>query len=142
MRFNQLLTYTIDIADDLLDCHVPKLIIQPIVENSIMHGAQNVEHININITGRKVENDVEFIVQDNGVGISPEHLHVIRDQLSDENTQPECIGLYNAHRVLKLLYGEAYGLDIESELGKGTKITIKMPLKGGEQDVQSLTRGR
>lgn len=142
MRFNQHLTYSIDIADDLLDCRVPKLIIQPIVENSIVHGAQNVEHININITGRRVENDVEFIVQDNGVGITPEHLNVILDQLSDENTQPECIGLYNAHRVLKLLYGEAYGLGIESKPGKGTKITIRMPLKGGEQDVQGLTRGR
>ncbi len=140
MRFNQHLTYTVDISDDLLDCRVPKLIIQPIVENSIAHGAQNVDHINIDITGRMAGGDAELIVRDNGAGIPAERLKVIRKQLEDENTQPGCIGLYNAHRVLKLLYGNAYGLNIDSEPGKGTAVTIRMPLKRGDRDVQGIAR--
>lgn len=135
MRYNKRLTYSIAIGEELLDYKVPKLIIQPIVENCISHGAENVECIDIHIAGRMSGDVMEITVADNGAGMEEEKLNRIKAQLSREDIQPEHIGLYNAHRALKLLYGEDYGLQIESQIQKGTKVTIRIPVESGEANV-------
>lgn len=135
MRFNKRLNYNIDVDDSLKDCKVPKLILQPIVENSIKHGIENTKNLDIHIIVKQVKDDLVIIVEDNGQGITEERLIYLKDILEDDNAMPDHIGLYNAHRIIKLLYGDGYGLNIDSEYGIGTKIVLKIPLIGDERNV-------
>lgn len=134
MRYNRRLTYSIDIPDELLECKVPKLVIQPIVENSLKHGMQNVESIHVQIAVF-IEGDQLIIrVEDNGTGIEPEILEELVKDLEREDVYKEHIGMYNSHRVIRLLYGPPYGLKIESNYGKGTRVDIILPFNKGNED--------
>ena len=127
MRYNRRLNYHIDIPEELFDCKVPKLLLQPVVENSLVHGMKDIRSITINITGRLDGGDLVLSVEDNGSGISEERLTALREGLEQEDTYREHIGLYNSHRVVRLLYGPDYGLTIESTPGKGTQVRVKLP---------------
>lgn len=134
MRYNKRLSYNIHIDDSIVNCKVPKLILQPIIENSVKHGIENTEHLAIHISIGKVAGNIEIVVEDNGQGIEEERLVFLRRILEDDNAMPEHIGLYNVHRILKLLYGDSYGLTIESKYGIGTKVILKIPIIGDEID--------
>ena len=131
MRYNRRLTYSIDIPKELLDCEVPKLVIQPIVENSLKHGMKNVDSIHVKITAFIEDDCFKLIVQDNGTGIESEILDRLIEDLEKEDVSKEHIGMYNSHRVVRLLYGSPYGLKIESTYGKGTLVTIILPINKG-----------
>lgn len=136
MRFNKRLNYNIVVEDSFKDYKVPKLILQPIVENSIKHGIENTKSLNIDVIVRKIDDrDIEIVVEDNGQGIREDKLIYLRELLRDDTAMPEHIGLYNAHRIIRLLYGDSYGLTIHSKYGVGTKIILRMPLIGDERDV-------
>ncbi|MBG9791131.1 hypothetical protein ABD76_00715 [Paenibacillus dendritiformis] len=66
MRFNTRLDYEVDIDPDLLEYKLPKLLVQPIIENSIKHGLEHTKHLWIRIAIRKARNDIEIVVEDNG----------------------------------------------------------------------------
>jgi len=135
MRYNRRLTYSIEIPEDLIECRIPKLVIQPIVENALKHGMKNVETINVNISA-SLENDHLIIsVQDNGSGIEPEILDELIKDLEREDVYKEHIGMYNSHRVVRLLYGPPYGLKIESTYGKGTLVKIILPINKENDNV-------
>ena len=88
---------------------------------------KDIRSITINITGRLDGGDLVLSVEDNGSGISEERLTALREGLEQEDTYREHIGLYNSHRVVRLLYGPDYGLTIESTPGKGTQVRVKLP---------------
>ena len=123
LRYNRRLTYSIDIPDELQECLIPKLLLQPIVENSLTHGLVDVIHITIRAECRA---DMLIIsVEDNGKGIDSQNLQLLRESLEKDSIYKEHIGLYNSHRVIKLLYGNRYGLEINS--CHGTLITVRLP---------------
>jgi len=128
MRYNRRLTYSIDIPEELMECKIPKLVIQPIVENSLKHGMKNVESINVKISASIEQDNLRIRVQDNGSGIEPEILEELIKDLEREDVYKEHIGMYNSHRVVRLLYGPPYGLKIESIYGKGTLVDIILPI--------------
>lgn len=135
MRYNQRLSYHIDIEESLLQCQIPKLLIQPIIENSVVHGLENTRKLTLQITGRAFANYFELCVEDDGPGMSAQQLATLRTLFNDENATPKRIGLYNVHRSTQLLYGKEYGLHLESNYGQGTKVILKIPLDWEEQDV-------
>lgn len=136
MRYNQRLAYNIDIEASLLQCKIPKLLIQPIVENSIVHGLENSRKLLIQITGRALEDHFALCVEDDGPGMSEEQLNALRALFDDENAMPKRIGLYNVHRAAQLLYGKDFGLTIDSSIGKGMRVVLKLPLVlEGDADV-------
>ncbi len=130
MRFKDRLNYEIRVDQDLLNISIPKLIIQPIVENSIKYGMESTKNLNIEIRGIKKDQTCEIIIKDNGPGMDEATLNEINTLLEKENLNTAHIGLYNTNRILKLNYGPAFGLKINSELGKGTKVRINLPLNG------------
>lgn len=134
MRYNRRLTYSIDIPEELMECKVPKLVIQPIVENALKHGMKNVETINVNITASVENENLRLSVEDNGSGIEPEILNELIKDLEREDVYKEHIGMYNSHRVIRLLYGPPYGLKIESTYGKGTVVNIILPINRGDDN--------
>lgn len=135
MRHNQRLEYIIDIDEAILACKVPKLLIQPIVENSIIHGLEKSKKITIRIIGRAMDNQLVLCVEDDGPGLDQAQLATLQALLNDENAMPERIGLYNVHRVVQLLYGQEYGLALESAQGKGMRVLLKIPAILEDNDV-------
>ena len=130
LRYNRRLTYSIDIPEELQECLIPKLLLQPIVENSLNHGLVDVIHIKIKA---ECKDDILIIsVEDDGKGIDSNKLNKLRDSLEKDSIYKEHIGLYNANRVIKLLYGNRYGLEIDS--CQGTVVNIRLPFMLGSED--------
>ena len=123
-------TIVCDIPDHLLRQPIPKLSLQPLVENSVTHGfAGYCDDGVISIRAYIDGNACFIIVQDNGIGMEPEEVERLQAVLK----LPACpkehrhFGLYNIHRRITQNYGEKYGLTIESELSEYTRITVRLP---------------
>lgn len=127
MRYNRRLNYHIDIPEELMGCKIPKLLLQPVVENSLVHGMKNIHSITINISAWKENGQLNLCVEDNGSGIREDKLKELRKGLEQEDVYREHIGLYNSHRVVRLLYGPESGMTIESSPGNGTRVIVTLP---------------
>lgn len=127
MRYNRRLNYHIDIPEELMGCKIPKLLLQPVVENSLVHGMKNIHSITINISAWKENGQLNLCVEDNGSGISEDKLKELRKGLEQEDVYREHIGLYNSHRVVRLLYGPESGMTIGSSPGNGTRVIVTLP---------------
>jgi two-component system sensor histidine kinase YesM len=130
IRYNDKFSVFYDIDEEVLNCRVFKFILQPIVENSIYHGIQNIEGTGrIDISAHKEGDNLVIKVKDNGAGIQPERLKAIREYLY-KGTEPEKkgrVGIKNIHDRIVLSYGEEYGLKIDSIEGKETEVTVVIP---------------
>lgn len=123
-RYDEQLNYTIDMEEGFEDVTIPKIVLQPIVENSIYHGIRDLDtpgHIDIAVT----ENgeDICFTVKDDGIGFDPE---AVGQKDSAEKVKLGGVGIRNVNQRLKLTYGDGYGVTIQSAPGKGTKVTVKV----------------
>lgn len=137
-RFNSRLDYEIEVQDEVKNTFVPRLLLQPLIENAIKYGYRKQTHLQIKIWGEIVENEIVFIVVDNGGGITVEKLDEIRRRLdsTDQLNGNDGIGLYNTHRRIMLPFGEGHGVTIDSIVGEETRVTIKMPYnRGADMDV-------
>jgi len=123
--------FTLRLPEGGADPEMPvmKLLFQPIVENAVYHGLKKNGRMEIAIDYRRVGRDHQFILRDNGAGMTPEALRRQREKLDrpDGETDGKGIGLRNVHERLKLRYGAAYGLHIESDPGLGTAVTVRIP---------------
>lgn len=124
---------------EIINRKVPKLILQPIVENALFHGLKGQEitgKIRLFITHQ--EGNLLIRVYDNGIGILPERLQELNQELADAMTlvreRSSHIGLINIQARIKNLYGLEYGLKIFSQPNKGTLVEIKLPLLEMEED--------
>lgn len=133
MRFNNGIDLVIDIPDEMLDYHIPKLTLQPVVENAILHGIMEKKCKNgsIVITGWLEGESAVLLISDDGVGMSEEQLSHI---LSGTGTSKKGtnIAIYNTHQRLNLLYGPQYGLSYSSTPGIGTEVQIRIPCDEGK----------
>ena len=116
-----------------MSCLVPKLLVQPIVENSIVHGLEQTRRLLLELRGWQEGGDLLLSVTDDGPGLTKEKQTELQALLRAEDAEPEHIGLYNVHRALRLLYGEAYGLQLESR-GRGVCVVLRMPLSRGREE--------
>ncbi len=124
-RFGDNLKIIYDISEDV-DCLLPPLLLQPIVENAIKHGVlEKIEGGTVEILAIDNDNETKIMVKDDGVGMSKELI----ESLLLGKIESDSIGLINVNNRLKNKYGEKYGLDIESEKDKGTTVTIRIPKK-------------
>lgn len=130
LRFDNAIKFIVDIPEDLKPLPIPRLTLQPIVENAILHGIREKESQQgcIVITGWAEDRDICLLISDDGVGIEEGFLPKI---LSKEGINPSTTGtniaIYNVHHRLQLLYGADYGLSYESTLGEGTEVMIRFP---------------
>ncbi|AEE97830.1 sensor histidine kinase [Mahella australiensis] len=119
-------TFSIDVEETILDCLILKQLLQPIVENAVLHGVNGLEGGGaIRITGELVGRDIIFEISDNGPGIEPER---IEDILNGTNLNTYSgYGISNVQKRTKLYYGEEYGISIKSTVNKGTTVTVIIP---------------
>src|SRR5574344_241977 len=132
LRFADRVTYDIIYTCDVRNIGILPLLIQPVVENSFIHGLESRQKdgfIYICIDSDEVSN-LYISISDNGTGISPEKLEELKKKLSNGmvETISSSIGMVNVNQRIKLYYGDEYGLEIASELGKGTTVTIHIPI--------------
>ena len=129
VRYMEAFTFHDTVPKELYRYRIIKLTLQPLVENAIFHGIEPTgENGTITVTGREEGGDLVLCVTDDGAGIPPDVLPTL---LSEERPRSHAslngIGVCNVHKRLQMLYGEAYGLTIESEPGVGTCVTVRVP---------------
>lgn len=129
MRYHDSIELITDIPDELSEYQIPKLTLQPVVENSILHGILEKESKSgtIVITGWMENEDIVLLISDDGVGISPEILSTILSGKGKSQSGGTNIAVYNTHRRLQILYGNNYGLTYSSKPGEGTDVEIRFP---------------
>ena len=127
-RFEERIQYQIRLPENLQEYRVLPLILQPIVENSIIHGLETKEGIgHILIEVERVEDAILIAVEDDGLGISKDRLFEVQKEMESRNLNRTHIGVSNVHQRLLLKYWENYGLTISSIEGKMTRIVIRIP---------------
>ena len=129
MRYHDSIELITDIPDELSEYQIPKLTLQPVVENSILHGILEKESKSgtIVITGWMENEDIVLLISDDGVGIPPEILSTILSGKGNSQSGGTNIAVYNTHRRLQILYGKDCGLIYSSNPGEGTEVEIRFP---------------
>ena len=127
-RYGDRLRYSIDLEEGSRNASIPRMTLQPIVENSIKYGfGEDRDCLEIRISTR-IQNEVlSVIISDDGVGIRTELLEKLKANLDQGQNQTDHIGIYNVHKRIRLVYGSGYGVGIDSEMEKGTVVTLRVP---------------
>lgn len=129
-RFGANFSYEIDIDDACMEFIIPKLLLQPLLENSIKYGFQKKPCIHIRVRGWLEEDALYFTVEDNGGGVDETMLEQLRDILRSDEVNIEHNGLQNINRRIWLGYGGDSGLTIDSTEGEGFTVKLKLRLGG------------
>ena len=128
IRYKDKFTYSMELPEELENSPTIKLIIQPIVENSIYHGIKYLQECGlITIKAEGSEGKIKITVSDNGVGMDEKTLSSLLSSTAVHSSSGNGIGLANLDERIRLSYGEEYGLSIVSELDIGTTVTITIP---------------
>lgn len=131
IRYKDKLNYVIHVDESLYAVEVPKLILQPLVENAIYHGVKAKRGGGtITITGVPEGENLVFTVQDDGAGMLQEKVEELNRRMSERSVLDEkkSFGLFYIRERIQLCYGKGYGVHVESTLGEGTRVTITLPL--------------
>lgn len=155
MRFDNGVSFVVDVPEELGCFTLPKLTFQPLVENGLLHGIMMTEQKTgtILLTGWREGKDICFLISDDGAGMEPEKLERLlldpdtgtgglASEAAGADRSPQNvrfgtdyhlasrrIGVYNTHRRLQSLYGPGYGLSYSSAPGQGTTVTIRIPAR-------------
>ncbi|MCU6794943.1 histidine kinase [Paenibacillus sp. WQ 127069] len=136
IRYENKFSMEVNVDEKLLEMKTPKMILQPIVENSVYHGLESMDAGgHLSVSGHIDANgDVCFQVSDSGKGIGKDELESIKAKLNMEDSERvknsfdgKSIGLSNINNRIKLLFGEGYGVGVESQVGYGTTVIVKIP---------------
>lgn len=125
-RFKDIITYNIEWeSDEIKECYVPRLCIEPIVENAVIHGLEpKGTEGRIRVAIREASEDsINIVVEDDGVGFNVNEMDDRKD-----NKNPR-VGVMNIQRLIRNLYGDKYGVLFQSEIGKGTIVTVCLPMR-------------
>ena len=129
-RFGENFDYHIDVDKETRNFLVPKLVLQPIIENSIKHGYTQINKLMIFIKTKKQKDKLVITIYDNGNGIEKEKLHELRKRLKDRELNiGNHIGIYNVHRRIQLIYGDNYGIKVQSSERWGTIVKLVFSIK-------------
>ena len=131
-RFSGKIKLNIDVPPELLQYSIPKITLQPIVENALFHGIleKKSKSGSITVTGKRENELICLQITDDGIGIPSEQLKGLLEDKNHLETPDETgshYGLHNINRRIRLQYGEAYGLSFESISGKGTTVSLLLP---------------
>lgn len=130
IRFEDRLTYRLNVEPELIDARIVRLTLQPIVENSIIHGLEKGRgDVHIEVNGRKLGTGICIEITDNGPGMSKKQLEQQMSSMEEGIIpgSPGGHGLVNVHRRLVLRYGAGYGLQLENSPGGGMKVKVILP---------------
>lgn len=130
IRFGGEFKYIVEIEGELEKCIVPKLIIQPLVENAIIHGLVDRIDGNIHINVSEENEKLQISISDDGCGMSKEMMESLNSR--DRNRSGENIGFTNVNSIIRLRYGDEYGVSVSAIEKGGTKVKVVLPVIMGE----------
>lgn len=143
VRYQDIMEYRVDLPSELDDVKIPKITLQPLVENALYHGIKNKRGKGfIQVSGKREEEKAIIIIEDNGIGMKPERLAQVQKGIEWENIdgkdrteegaaeKENIYGLYNVNERIRLRFGRAYGLRITSVYGEGTRVEVHLPMIG------------
>ena len=133
-RFGDKFSYTVTAGETARAAVVPRLMLQPLIENSISHSFKNKERLRVSIEAKTEDGMLAVSVSDDGDGIPDDKLAEIRGTIRSGVNDTPHIGLFNIARRIELMYGAGCGLWIDSSEGEGTTVTLRLPLKPKEDD--------
>ena len=132
LRFQDILQYNISVDENLYDYIIPKLLLQPLIENALVHGLRNKRgEGHIEICGIREKENIIFYVKDDGKGMTAEEMEKLEQSLKsdEEMTKEKGFGVGNVNQRIHIYYGQEYGVFYESKPGKGTVAKIIIPAK-------------
>lgn len=132
IRYGEGIEVHLHLESTVMECNVLRFLLQPIIENAVQHGLENTNHKGIiSVDCCEKQGELQTIIRDNGCGMGHEKLQSLNQWVNSESKTNQKYnfgtGLSNVHRRIQLLYGDKYGLFIESSLQTGTKVTILTP---------------
>lgn len=130
IRFEDRFACEVDVEERFQHCLLPKLVLQPLVENAIIHGVTDQNEGYIKITAWEENGNLVVCVQDNGCGIPPDTLK----RLNDGGAPGKHLGLYNVNEILRLHYGPGCGVSAVSRPGAGSRVMIRLPIQRREEE--------
>lgn len=139
IRLADSFTFRVEVPQELQNCIVPKMMLQPLAENAVLHGLTGVEHGRLEVTAETDDGILRIRVADNGAGLPPEMLGKYRPRAAGEGH----LGLFNVDTILQKHYGATFGLYLENRTdGTGAVITATLPVTypGGNKHVESTGR--
>ncbi len=136
VRYRDLMEYEIDIPEEIKKYTLPKLTLQPLVENALYHGIKMKRRMgSIRVSGRVEDGKVILEVKDDGMGMTEEKLAALRESMADGGR--EGFGLRTVHQRIEILFGSEYGLTLKSEIDAGTIVTVTIPMRINEREAEA-----
>ncbi len=129
IRFEDKFEFIVDLPKKLEDCLVPKLILQPLVENAIIHGLEGREKGAIIVQAVQEQEELLITVQDDGIGMSEAKIQQLNQNVKPAGDDHGNIGFYNVNAIIKLNYGEQYGMRVAQRPEGGTIILVRLPVR-------------
>ena len=136
LRFGARFSYREEMEEGAETCLVPKLFLQPVVENAIHYGADAEGNIEIVSRMTMEAEQLHIVIEDRGLGMDAETLHRLRTMMAEGENRSVHTGLYNIDRRIRLLYGAGYGVQISCPPSGGTRVEMVLPIRhsGGEEN--------
>ena len=133
-RFGERFLCRIDVEPEAMDLRIPKLVLQPMIENAVKYGFGKQLNLTVELKAYIHEGKLIMICRDDGVGIPQGTLSELTALLEQKENPRRHSGLYNIHRRIDILYGRPYGVEIRSAEGHGTTLVVTLPVKREESD--------
>lgn len=135
IRFHESFSYDVELPIELEDAIIPKLILQPIVENAIVHGLRDRDNGHIFVNVYAMDQKLVIDVEDDGIGMDEEMIQTLNNR--NMKALKGHIGFYNVDTIIRLHYGLNYGLTAENQITGGVRIKVGLPLRFGEEGYRS-----
>jgi len=140
IRYGNRLSYFLEVDEDVNKYKTIKLILQPFIENAILHGMYHEEReLTITVRAYCVENYMELTITDNGMGITEEKLITLLDK---EAPEQKGYGISNVDKRIKMYFGESFGVSFSSTVGMGTTVTLKIPVILKEDEIMNYSNSQ
>ncbi len=129
VRYDGRILFNCELDEGTEELKVPKMTLQPMVENCVLHGLSNEGTLTVNISAEKDSKGISIVIYDDGGGIPEDKLAELRRDMENETvyTHSSSIGILNVNERLKRVFGDAYSMDIRSHPGTGTAIVLNLP---------------
>ena len=136
IRYGDKFDYDIEIDPEVLRCRILKFLIQPLIENSVKHGIEACDKQGyIELTCKKIGDEIAIVVRDNGAGMSEEKLREVTENMQNDDASDDHVGIRNIYKRMTLFYQNRGTLDFFSKENEFTQVLLKIPFLSADEDV-------